>query len=126
MCRLSSSNGGLSIHKKTVFVYINTNVAHLPACTANHISRNPEYAVMPIDAVRKIKILVDEFLNSSDKSMSIFTVSSDVVSFVYNYGKKMKYSVKMFYGKKRVGIEKAFEYFNKVFAYSDKLTNLDE
>lgn len=124
--KCSNFNIGSGYAEKKVIVYINVANSVIPAKPASSIFNYPEYMAMPIDAVRDTKLRVDEFLGSTDDVLYIFTVSSDVVSFVYNYGSKMNYAVTMFYRKKRVGIETAFKIFNRVFEYSDKLTSTEK
>lgn len=81
----------------------------------------PEDHVMPKDAVKIMKRYIDTFFNTEDEVLKIFTVSSDVVSFTYGYGRLKRCPVEIHYHSELLDIESIFKHFNEVFRYSDKL-----
>lgn len=94
----------------------------------------PEQHLMPIDAVKTTKKIIDDFLKYVKKIKSkeapvynICTLSSDVVAFIDDYGKYKKFDVVIYLGdkEKEVDIEGAFKEFIKGFRYSDKITHKD-
>lgn len=90
------------------------------------VASYPEMFLMPKEAVRKTKKIVDDFLASGEKLLDIRTVSSDVTSFVYEYRRVKGYDVEIYYHAKRIGIEGVFDKFNKVFRYAEKLTEVED
>lgn len=87
----------------------------------------PERECMPKDAVKKIKKIVDDYLRLTEcGTLFVETYSTEVISFLYNYGKLKKYKVQIFYKNKKIGIESIFKKFNSVFRYIDKVTELKE
>ena len=83
------------------------------------------YVNPPSLAVARTKKLIDRFLADTIDIMSIVTVSSDVTSFVHDYGKLKGCKVYIYYRSKRIGIEGVFGKFNEVFNYASKLTEVE-
>lgn len=83
----------------------------------------PEKECMPKDAVKKIKKIVDNYLSLTDcGTLFVETYSTEVISFLCDYGKLKKYKVQLYYRNKKIGIEGMFKKFNSVFRYIDKVT----
>lgn len=104
---------------KRVEVYVASNTP-FPYYT---IIEFPEKECMPKDAVKKIKKIVDNHLSLTEcRTLFVKTYSTEVISFLYNYGKLKKYKVQIYYKNKKIGIEGIFKKFNSVFRYIDKIT----
>ena len=114
--------------KSTRKIYLYVNPPSLEFCKHNSSYcwvNYPEDHRMPKEAVARTKKLIDRFLADTMEIMSIVTVSSDVTSFVHDYGKLKGCKVFIYYRSKRIGIEGVFGEFNKVFNYSAKLTEVE-
>lgn len=114
---------------KKVEIYVNSNM--VGAQIKNILSpfgivHFPEKEKMPIDAVKYIKNLIDQYLNarncSKDNSLYIETYSTDIINFTHEYGKLKKYKVQIYYRNRKIGIEGVFKKFNAVFRYINKVT----
>lgn len=114
--------------KPTKKIYLYVNPPSLEFCehkTSYFWANYPEDHRMPKEAVARTKKLIDRFLADTIDIMSIVTVSSDVTSFVHDYGKLKGCKVYIYYRSKRIGIEGVFGKFNEVFNYSSKLTEVE-
>lgn len=110
---------------KTVTIYVKSEMDLTQKFS--EISRFPESENMPIDAVKKMKTIVDSYLSRSDSlPLLVETVSTDIVAFLNDYGELKGYTTKILYNNKEIGLESMFEQFNTVFNYIDKVTNTSD
>ena len=106
---------------KRIEIYVNSLI---PLGDGNNygVANFPEKDKMPLDAVKKIKKIIDNYLNLSDVgTLYIATYSTGVISFIHDYGKLKKYKVQIFYKDKKIGINGVLKKFNSVFRYIDKV-----
>lgn len=108
---------------KTVTIYVKSEMDLTQKFS--EISCFPENENMPIDAVKKMKTIVDSYLSRSDSRppLLVETVSTDIVAFLNDYEELKGYTTKILYNNNEIGLESMFDQFNTVFSYIDKVTN---
>lgn len=110
---------------KRVEVYVESNLALNYIIDGHAIVEFPEKECMPKDAVKKIKKIVDNYLSLTEcGTLFVKTYSTEVISFLYDYGKIKKYMLQLYYKNKKIGIESVFKKFNSVFRYIERVTTL--
>ena len=110
---------------KRIEIYVNSTRM---TCTSVYaVARFIEKEKMPLEAVREMKKIVDNYLSLTEcGTLLVETYSTEIISFLYEYGKLKKYKVQIFYRSKKIGIEGIFKKFNAVFRYIDKVTEIKE